>query len=34
MSLTKINELNKKLENLCKGKGMRFMNNSNIKLLL
>ena len=26
-----INELNKKLENLCKGKGMRFIDNSNIK---
>ena len=26
-----INELNKKLENLCKGKGMRFIANSNIK---
>ena len=25
------NELNKKLENLCKGKGMRFIDNSNIK---
>ena len=27
----KINELNKKLENLCKGKGIRFIDNSNIK---
>ena len=26
-----INKLNKKLENLCKGKGMRFIDNSNIK---
>ena len=26
-----ISELNKKLENLCKGKGMRFIDNSNIK---
>ena len=26
-----INELNKKLENLCKGKGMHFIDNSNIK---
>ena len=26
-----INELNKKLENPCKGKGMRFIDNSNIK---
>ena len=26
-----INELNKKLENLCKGKGMCFIDNSNIK---
>ena len=26
-----INELNKKLENLCKGKRMRFIDNSNIK---
>ena len=26
----KINETNRKLENLCKGKGMIFMNNSNI----
>ena len=26
-----INELNKKPENLCKGKGMRFIDNSNIK---
>ena len=26
-----INELDKKLENLCKGKGMSFINNSNIK---
>ena len=26
-----INELNKKLENLCKGKGMRFIDNSNKK---
>ena len=26
-----INELNKKLENLCKGKDMRFIDNSNIK---
>ena len=25
----KINETNRKLENLCKGKGMIFMNNSN-----
>ena len=27
-----INKLNIKLENLCKGKGMRFIDNSNIKL--
>ena len=27
-----INELNKILENLCKGKGMRFIDNSNIKI--
>ena len=27
-----INKLNKKLENLCKGKGMRFIDNSNIKI--
>ena len=27
-----INELNKKLENLCKGKGMCFIDNSNIKI--
>ena len=26
----KINETNRKLENLCKGKGMIFINNSNI----
>ena len=26
-----INKLNKKLENLCKGKGMRFIDESNIK---
>ena len=26
-----INKLNEKLENLCKGKGMRFIDNSNIK---
>ena len=26
-----INKLNKKLENLCKGKGLRFIDNSNIK---
>ena len=26
-----INELNKKLENLCKGKGILFIDNSNIK---
>ena len=26
-----INKLNKKLENLCRGKGMRFIDNSNIK---
>ena len=26
-----INELNKKHENLCKGKGMRFIDNSTIK---
>ena len=26
-----INKLNKKLENLCKGKGMRFIDNSNLK---
>ena len=26
-----INKLNIKLENLCKGKGMRFIDNSNIK---
>ena len=26
-----INKLNKKLENLSKGKGMRFIDNSNIK---
>ena len=26
-----INKLNKKLENLCKGKGMAFIDNSNIK---
>ena len=26
-----INKLNKKLENLCNGKGMRFIDNSNIK---
>ena len=26
----KINENNRKLENLCKGKGMTFINNSNI----
>ena len=26
-----INELNKKLKNLCKGKGRRFIDNSNIK---
>ena len=26
-----INELNKKLENLCKEKGMRLIDNSNIK---
>ena len=26
-----INKLNKKLENLCKGKGMRFIDRSNIK---
>ena len=26
-----INKLNKKRENLCKGKGMRFIDNSNIK---
>ena len=27
-----INELNKIPENLCKGKGMRFIDNSNIKI--
>ena len=26
-----INKLNRKPENLCKGKGMRFIDNSNIK---
>ena len=26
-----INKLNKTFENLCKGKGMRFIDNSNIK---
>ena len=29
--VNEINELNRKLENFCKGKGMRFICNSNIK---